>query len=390
MRLFLQMYLFLSMLSIPYTAFFLILYYVAFKRFEENIFQKVLAMAASVLGSGLTVFIIIFLDRKNLAFVNYISGRLWLLYLALFIISAAASIKYDQISKKRGLAQVITAAVALMTVLLICFDMRQPLVSLADIGLALLLEKANKRMTMKRAGGFLAVSAGIMLTIQGSPIGLLFIAGGIYEVFRGKGYRRKKYKEYSDSDDEAAKEAGRLGEERVSNELRGLDGYTIIDGQTYGREHIYIRNDSGNYNEIDHIAVGANGVFHIETKSYSGAITIMNNGNWVRVKHNSSEVEELKNPCEQILLHEGVLRGLLGRRYGPALHSIICFGNEHRDNYSIKGEENSQFDIVFHADLKKYLQNCDSETTLSKDEIDEVVRLIKNHMSFEKPVSRSA
>jgi hypothetical protein len=56
---------------------------------------------------------------------------------------------------------------------------------------------------------------------------------------------------------------GARGEERVSGILRGLpDGYHVFNDYCVGRQH------------IDHVVVGPAGVFSIETKNWSGKITI--------------------------------------------------------------------------------------------------------------------
>lgn len=366
---------------------FLFFYYVVSKHLKATKSQKTLAILASVAGS-------IFIDRIISKIMSAPDARVFkilslvdLLYLVLFLVAILVNLNHNRIIQKKGLVwAIITASAAILCYRLLMGEF-SAFIYLFLVGAVWILDKMNQQITFRRVCGFFAVGIAWRLFTYGDLFySFAFLAAGLFAIFSGKRSRRKIQRTYTIHEaEEAAREAGRLGEARVSNAIKGLDGYIVIDAQQFGQEHMYIRNDSGNFNEIDHLIIGANGVFHIETKSYAGAITILDNGNWVRIKRNSSEVEELSNPCDQILIHEGVLRGVLGRKYSNALHSVICFGNEYRDNYSVTGEKNAQFDIIFHAELKHYIKNYHSGDILSTDGIKEIEQLIKDHMTFEKP-----
>lgn len=369
---------------------FLFFYYAVFIRLKATKSQNLLAILASAAGSifvdRIIAKIMLVPDVRVFKTFNLVDG----LYLVAFLVTILANLNYSRLMRKKGLVWAIIAVSAMILFYTLLTVQPSAFFIYAFIVMAvLILDRLNKRITFRRVCGFLAVGIAWYLFFNSAPFyGIAFFAAGLFAIFGGKKYKRKYQQVCSvDEAEEAAREAGRLGEERVSNAIRDLNGYAVFDAQVFGKEHLYIRNDSGNFNEIDHLVVGENGIFHIETKSYSGSITILDNGNWVRVKRNSSEVEELNNPCDQILIHEGVLKSVLGRKYSNALHSIICFGNEYRDNYSVTGKENSQFDIVFHGDLKNYILNYNSEKRLSTEEVGEIEQLIKEHMSFDKPLA---
>jgi hypothetical protein len=343
-------------------------------------------------------------DIKDMVigYITYFQGGLIGLFLIILILFIAIKI-YNKTYQTKIKKALVACFEILASFIEICnfgrgFDsMLSGIAIIIAIIILLKIEGSSPIFTFSRFISLAVVAFGTYFSITAydtlfALAGIFFIIFGLYSLITdripGRFYQKKRKRRINytqEEKDAAAQEAGRKGEERVSNVLNKLEGYVIFDAYTLKKEHMYIRNNNGNFNEIDHLVIGPNGIFHIETKSYSGSITILENGNWVRVKRDSDEAEELSNPCEQILIHEGVLKGVLGRKYSDYLHSLICFGNEYRDNYRINGESNCQFDIIFNQDLNNYIMSYNNKISLTNGEIYDVEKIIKDHISSEKP-----
>ena len=105
---------------------------------------------------------------------------------------------------------------------------------------------------------------------------------------------------------------GARGEVRVGAELEKLyrEGFHIFHDWDKGR---------GN---VDHFAVGPQGVFAVETKAWTGEITAENG----KLKRNSRFVYE-NRPVAQAMSNAFAVRGLVGEVYGtePFVVPILCF-----------------------------------------------------------------
>ena len=130
--------------------------------------------------------------------------------------------------------------------------------------------------------------------------------------------------------------------------------------------------------EFDHIVVGKNGVFNIETKNYSGTIKIDSNGNWVRIKKNGETVGE-KSPIAQVDRHHLVLEGILKSNY--EIVDIICMAHPEA---IIEGAENSPVPVVKADMIARYILSHQTDKTLSEDEITRALDLIEKHRVLSK------
>lgn len=175
-------------------------------------------------------------------------------------------------------------------------------------------------------------------------------------------------------------EYGEVGEQNVRfglDFLKEYSGYKVFNG-------FYIVADNGRYQEIDHLIIGKNGIFHIETKSYKWGITILPDGTWKRTNWDTGETEILDNPVSQMELHLLLLKNVLGDKY--PITNIIAIGVKDRSEYSITGAENCRYPIVHYKDIVNYIENANTGISLTPEEISGLEQKILTHMSKEKPV----
>lgn len=128
---------------------------------------------------------------------------------------------------------------------------------------------------------------------------------------------------------------GQPGEEKVSQLLADSlpDQYVILNSP-----RIYYH---GGTFDIDHIVIGPNGIFVIETKNMQGIISGGIMGNWVQERTRSSRFNTVKigNPANQVNQYGKVVRSYLGSRYSHLtgnkvrikVYSIVVFAHDDVD-----------------------------------------------------------
>ncbi len=126
-------------------------------------------------------------------------------------------------------------------------------------------------------------------------------------------------------DDYEKKEVGNKGEQVVRDVLEELEpNWTIINGPI-----IKFKNE---VHEYDHIAVGYNGVFVIETKAFG-----MTNGNATKASlfidegdkwfvRKNKENKEVKSPTNQIIAEKNLIQNLLSS-YVSEVYSVVALSN---------------------------------------------------------------
>lgn len=174
---------------------------------------------------------------------------------------------------------------------------------------------------------------------------------------------------------------GQIGEKEVDYALKWLDkGYIIVPkkpSMKYGQEAICIYNPDfiDEEQEYDHIVIGKQGVFIIETKNYSGKLIIDSNGNWIRIKKDGIEEGE-KNPLQQLRRHEKLLKSVLSSNI-PII-GLICLAHS---QMIIEGVENSPVPIVKSDSLTEYIENYTiNGRELTRKEMDECFKCIEGYM----------
>lgn len=172
---------------------------------------------------------------------------------------------------------------------------------------------------------------------------------------------------------------GERGENNVNFQLNFLPHeYVIIEGDCrnkYRSNCILIKDKNlvDSYQEFDHLIVGPQGVFHIETKGYKGQIVIDKNGKWYTKKANGNEVESLESPVGQVIRHSNILKSFLGEV--PVI-DIICMANK---ELIMQGENNCPIKVVQTDMLLNYIQNYESGKSFDEESIEIIADLIDSH-----------
>lgn len=162
---------------------------------------------------------------------------------------------------------------------------------------------------------------------------------------------------------------GEKGEAEVNYALKWLVGDYIKFDRTpsgkYGQYAIILNNTKfiDEPQEFDHIVVGPQGIFNIETKNYAGKLIIDTNGNWIRIKSDGSEIGE-RNPMQQIRRNEAVLKSIVGEDI-PII-SILVMANP---KIIIEGVENFSIPLLKSDRLEEYISTYKNDKAYTKSEI---------------------
>lgn len=175
-----------------------------------------------------------------------------------------------------------------------------------------------------------------------------------------------------------SRKMGERGEQEVEYALKWLVGDYIKIEKTasgkYGLPAIVLNNPQliDEPQEFDHIVIGYQGVFNIETKNYSGKLIVDKNGNWIREK-DGKQVGE-RNPLQQVRRHEAVLKSIVGDNV--PVTSVLVMAHP---TTIIEGVENCVIPLVKSDLLGEYITNYQSSRTLTADEMNEVRDLIEKY-----------
>lgn len=168
---------------------------------------------------------------------------------------------------------------------------------------------------------------------------------------------------------------GEQGEQNVEYSLKWLpkEYRKIEKGDGI---HLCDTNVSAESQEIDHIVVGPNGVFLIETKYFKGNITIDSYGNWSR-ELDDGKIEGMKNPIQQVDRHHMIVSSLLsGFVDEKDIHDVICLSY---DTCRINGIENSTIPVVKSDLLNRYILDTTSGKTYTKEDIEKIISSIEKN-----------
>ena len=173
------------------------------------------------------------------------------------------------------------------------------------------------------------------------------------------------------------KKNGLIGENEVNYALKWLDkGYTKIARKDPEKPiTLYNPDFIDEAQEYDHIIVGKQGVFNIETKNYSGKLIVDANGNWIRIKKDGTQEGE-RNPIQQLRRHEKLLRSIIGS--DVPIINIICMAHP---KMIIEGVEHCSIPLVKSDLLVEFIETYKSDVSLSDDEISECIKNIENYMN---------
>lgn len=156
----------------------------------------------------------------------------------------------------------------------------------------------------------------------------------------------------TDKEEYARKEVGNKGEQIVRETLKKLgDEYSVINGPVirFGQAK----------REYDHIVVGYNGIFVIETKAFgmtdgkpSKAKLVIDEGDkWIVRKGNNTN--EVKSPTEQILEEQKIISRLLAS-YVKDVYPIVSLSNE---EISVKNNIELPYAVLKANEINDYIMS---------------------------------
>ena len=168
--------------------------------------------------------------------------------------------------------------------------------------------------------------------------------------------RDSKLRNNNDNRDEyERKEIGNLGEETVREVLNRLKdrGYLVINGPVLLFE--------GVKKEYDHIVIGENGVFSLETKAFGvskdgknkASLFIDKGDKWTLRKNGANR--ELKSPTSQILSERDHLKNILhNSREKIEVKPVLVLSNS---KLYLKKNIKLDYDVIFVKKLEEYILN---------------------------------
>jgi len=187
---------------------------------------------------------------------------------------------------------------------------------------------------------------------------LVWIAVALTAVYIGcKVFRRRKPQR------EGRQESGMEGERQTAHQLKYVGGeYRVLNGR-------FLRSRTG-IQEFDHIVVGPNGVFHIDSKNWSGRIRFTRQGvERSREGHHT-------DPTAQLYRHEFVLKELLrDHQIRADVVGIICFT---REDCEIIGQSPA-FATLKLDRLVHFIRTYRAKYPLKPDRVKEIARILEEH-----------
>lgn len=166
--------------------------------------------------------------------------------------------------------------------------------------------------------------------------------------------------------EKAKLEAGLRGEREVAYILRWLPpNYLSIHNVTIPSERF-------EQQQIDHMVVGPNGLFHLETKSINGVVMISPGGEWTVIKpvQNRMVKEGMDSPRLQVQRHETVLKEFLRSRFKFDIPVVSVVVMAHPSTI-IEGEDPS-LNVVKKDRLNEFIQSYQGSITLTQKQVRQI------------------
>lgn len=175
---------------------------------------------------------------------------------------------------------------------------------------------------------------------------------------------------------------GQPGEERVAQELAALlpDSYVILNSP---RIHY-----KGETVDIDHIVIGPNGIFAIESKNMLGKITGGLMGNWTQEKRRAGKKIKIKigNPSTQVNQYGKIIHTFLSAHYartyqekiGIHLYPMVVFAFDNIDLSRLEYTEPGMIGrvrILLIKELSQYILSFE-DIVYTPEEISKIAEII--------------
>ncbi len=167
------------------------------------------------------------------------------------------------------------------------------------------------------------------------------------------------YKAYSSYNLAVRWLTGYNGEKKVAKALKKLKSYRIINDVPLN-----------NKTNIDHVVLGKNGIFVIETKNIRGNVYV-NGRSWKRIKIKNGKKFIIKeNPINQARRNAYLLAKYIKAKTGKnyPVKALVVLAN----NRVKKKIKNSKTPILTVKDVNKYIKRYKTKNPISKREIKEI------------------
>lgn len=166
--------------------------------------------------------------------------------------------------------------------------------------------------------------------------------------------------------EKAKLEAGLRGEREVAYILRWLP-------PTYLSMHnVTIPSQRFEPQQLDHVVVGPNGVFHLETKSINGVVLISPDGEWTVIKpvQNRMVKEGMDSPRVQVQRHEVVLKEFLRSRFKLEIPVVSVVVMAHPSTI-VEGDDPG-LNVIKKDRLNEFIQSYQAAVTLSPKQVRQI------------------
>ena len=164
--------------------------------------------------------------------------------------------------------------------------------------------------------------------------------------------------------DKAKMIAGIKGEKDVQYALKWLpEEYVVINNVNLAAHNLESQ-------QIDHLVVGPNGIFHLETKNINGAILITSKGEWSILKASQNRVirENIESPYQQIERHEAVLNKIVAQHFKKGKIPLVSLVVLAHPRTIIEGVD-PQLYVVKKDRVTEFIRNFQPEIQLSPKKI---------------------
>jgi hypothetical protein len=87
----------------------------------------------------------------------------------------------------------------------------------------------------------------------------------------------------------------------------------------------YFNKERTEFQEIDHIVISPSGIFHIDSKCYSGKLEFQGGYDYAHIGKNNEVIKERDNIIWQTERHKAILQSIVGN--SDCIHNVICVPN---------------------------------------------------------------
>jgi len=164
---------------------------------------------------------------------------------------------------------------------------------------------------------------------------------------------------------------GAEGEEKIARELNKLRNYRVF-------HDISLYDNFGIKSNIDHIVIGKNGVFMIETKNHKGTISC-NRDEWKQEKVGrlgTPYLGEIKNPSKQVkrntILLKGFIENTTRKKVKYWINCVLVFTNEE----AVLNISNPTVPVLRAEELNDFILNFRPQRNFTQEETEELGGII--------------